>query len=110
MDEPGAQEVQPLLRGALVSAVNWSEILQKVEAKGKDPSAIGKFLEAAGVSVIASTKADAVLAARFWEPGTAMSLADRFCLALAYRLNVPAVSADRAWESVDVGTQIIVIR
>ena len=39
-----------------------------------------------------------------------LSLADRACLALASRLGVPAVTADRAWTTLDVGVEIVCIR
>lgn len=39
-----------------------------------------------------------------------LSLADRACLALAGRLGVPAVTADRAWADLDVGVEIVCVR
>lgn len=39
-----------------------------------------------------------------------LSLADRACLALAGRLGVPAVTADRTWLSLDIGVEVIGIR
>lgn len=39
-----------------------------------------------------------------------LSLADRACLALARRLGVPAVTADRAWGDLDVGVEVRLIR
>jgi ribonuclease VapC len=39
-----------------------------------------------------------------------LSLADRACLALAAREKLPALTADRAWQSVKVGVQVQLIR
>jgi len=39
-----------------------------------------------------------------------LSLADRACLALAARENLPALTADRAWQGVQSGVQIQFIR
>lgn len=41
-----------------------------------------------------------------------LSLGDRFCLALAKRLDAPAYTADRAWKEVaaDVGAKVVAIR
>jgi len=39
-----------------------------------------------------------------------LSLADRACLALAQRLGVPAVTADRTWAGLDVGVEVTCIR
>jgi PIN domain nuclease of toxin-antitoxin system len=38
------------------------------------------------------------------------SLADRACLALAERLGVPAVTADREWAKADVAAEVQLIR
>ncbi len=40
---------------------------------------------------------DAETAAESWERGSGLSLGDRLCLALARRLDVPVLTADRAW-------------
>lgn len=39
-----------------------------------------------------------------------LSLADRACLVLARGLNLPVLTADRAWSGVDVGVTIEMIR
>jgi PIN domain nuclease of toxin-antitoxin system len=39
-----------------------------------------------------------------------LSLGDRACLVLAQYLNLPALTADRAWESLSLGIAIQVIR
>jgi PIN domain nuclease of toxin-antitoxin system len=39
-----------------------------------------------------------------------LSLADRTCLALAARLGVPAVTADRAWLDLDLGIEVVCVR
>ena len=50
--------------------------------------------------------------ARLWHRGSGLSLGDRFCLALAKRLDCPALTADRAWLPVadDAGVRIELIR
>lgn len=39
-----------------------------------------------------------------------LSLGDRACLGLSLQLNVPAVTSNRAWQSLTLGTTIEVIR
>jgi ribonuclease VapC len=39
-----------------------------------------------------------------------LSFGDRACLALGWQLDVPVLTADRNWRSLDVGVEIRVIR
>lgn len=77
-----------------------------------DASALLAHLNGATVSVKPVTDADCVAAARLRsatkEKG--LSLADRACLALAGRLDVPAVTVDRDWADVELGAEIQLIR
>ena len=41
---------------------------------------------------------------------TGLSLADRCCVSLASELGVPALTADGAWASLDLGVDVRVIR
>lgn len=79
------------------AAVNWSEVAQKVRASGADWPLARALLDSYGVRVEASTQVDAEWAAERWRRGAGLSLADRFCLALAARLAAPAWTADTAW-------------
>ena len=108
--EPGAVLVAPLLHGGVISSVNWSEVLQKSMTSGTHPAETTALFQDRGVTVLPATTGDAVIAAQFWEPRSPLSLADRFCLALAYRLNARAVTAERSWAELDVGAEVLVIR
>ena len=100
-----------------ISVVNWAEVLSKVAETGGDPIAleidyrergfIGDALAIEGV-----TEADCVQIARL-RPLTirqGLSLADRACLFLATRLEVPALTTDRAWGDVDLHAEVQLIR
>jgi len=107
-DETGADMVDVYLDGAVVSAVNWSEVLQKVRQHGRDAQETSTLLLALGVEVSDATGADAVTAARLWDVDRPLSLGDRFCLALGSRLGVPVLTAERAWADVeDVAVELI---
>lgn len=96
--EPGADAVEVALDdGASCSAANWSEAAQKVLAAGGDWDLAGALLDAYGLAVEPVLVADAEWAARRWRAGEGLSLGDRLCLALAARLDVEAVTADRSW-------------
>lgn len=110
--ESGGEQVENQLESAVISAVNWSEVLQKSLARGVDIGGLKEDLEALGLHIEPFTVEDAELAAKFWtltrERG--LSLGDRACLALAHRLGLPAFTADRSWAGLPVDAEITVIR
>lgn len=103
-DEDGAPAVAARLEaGAYCSAVNWSEVAQKVRSAGGDWPLARALLASYGLTVVPATEQDAEWAARQWRRGAGLSLADRFCLALAARLGATVWTVDTAWgESDDV--------
>lgn len=111
-DEPGAEAVEPLLGGAVLSAVNWSEVLQRYDAHGIDLDGKRDSVEALGIAIEDFNADDAEVAGGLWAStrSAGLSLGDRACLALARRLGLPAHTADRDWRKVDVGVEVVVIR
>ncbi len=117
-DEAGATVVADAISdGAAISTVNLAEVLSRVADRGGDPGRLCELLTARGllagaVAVEPLTAADAVEIARL-RPLTrdaGLSLGDRACLALASRLGASAVTADTAWESVQIGVRLRQIR
>jgi ribonuclease VapC len=111
-DEPGAEAVERLLGRAVISVVNWAEVLQRYRAHGVDTTGKRDDVVALGVAIEAFTDEDAEAVAELWQPtrSAGLSLADRACLALARRLDIPAHTADRDWRKVDVGVEVVLIR
>ena len=103
-DEPGAEKVEPLLEGALISSVNWSEVAHKSLDRGVDLDGLRNDLEALGLTITPFVVEDAEAAAalRGQTAGLGLSLADRACLALAGRLEAPALTTDRAWAELEI--------
>lgn len=98
--EPGAELTEKALEaGAACSTVDWSEVAQKVRAAGADWPVAASLLASYGLAVQDATLEDAERAAQLWERGRGLSLADRFCLALADRLDAEVFTADAAWGS-----------
>ncbi|MFI2754076.1 type II toxin-antitoxin system VapC family toxin [Cellulomonas sp. P22] len=96
--EPGADITeQALTSGSVCSAVNWSEVAQKIRAAGGDWSVATALLASYGLTVHEATTADAERAASRWVRGSGLSLGDRFCLALGDRLAATVLTADTAW-------------
>ncbi|MBS1868319.1 MAG: type II toxin-antitoxin system VapC family toxin [Actinobacteria bacterium] len=110
--EPGAEMVERLLGRAVISTVNWAEVLQRYRAHGLGTADKRESVEALGIGIESFTAEDADVVAEFWQPTrrVGLSLADRACLALARRLDVPAHTADRDWRKVDVGVEVVLIR
>ncbi|MFV0315707.1 MAG: PIN domain-containing protein [Microthrixaceae bacterium] len=97
--EPGSAVVEEhFARGTVIGAANWSEVAQKTRVTGSWSLAKG-ILGTYEVLVEPVTEADGEWAAARWTPGEGLSLADRLCLALAARLDLPVLTADRSWGS-----------
>ena len=88
------------------SAVNWSEVAQKVLGAGRDWDLVRGLLLSYDIEVEPVIAADAEWAARRWKPGEGLSMADRLCLALAERLDCDVLTADHAWHPSPRVTQI----
>jgi len=110
--EPGGDLVVPLLDGALISTVNWSEVLGRYSDLGLPTSGRQEEIESLGVSLVPFTARHAEVAAglRPLTREAGLSLGDRSCLALALDRGGQPVTADRAWGRVDVGLVVNVIR
>jgi PIN domain nuclease of toxin-antitoxin system len=100
------------LVGAAISAVNFSEVLAKLGSGGLTEVEADMAVAALDLNVIAFDEHQARAAARLWPAARhfGLSLADRACLALGLRLGAPVVTADRAWGTLDIGIEIVLIR
>ncbi|SNS50256.1 PIN domain nuclease, a component of toxin-antitoxin system (PIN domain) [Micrococcales bacterium KH10] len=105
-DEQGADRVEKLLPSAVIGAANWSEVAQKVRARGGNWHVASALLQSYGLSIEAVTVSDAEQAAELWHRGSGLSLGDRLCLALGNRLHVKVLTADRAWSESDFVEQL----
>jgi PIN domain nuclease of toxin-antitoxin system len=109
-DEPGAGLVEAELAAAVMSSVNWAEVLQKSLAHGVDVVGLRLDLEALGLVILPFDAEDAERSAQLWSPGSSLSLADRACLALGLRHGLPVWTADRIWTQVAHGAEVRLIR
>lgn len=110
--EPGSERVAEVMDDAAVSAVNWAEIVSKLQDRGIDLDAARPMLDELPVSILPfdSEQAFAAGALRRTSKHLGLSIGDRACLALAAQLKVPAYTADRAWAKLDCGVEIVVMR
>lgn len=110
--EPGGDAVDAAITaGALVGAVNFAEVVAKLDDSGLPAEAIREALDSLDLDVV---DFDRELAFRTGLLRSAtrrfgLSLADRACLALAQHYQVPALTADRAWRGLpgDVSVRLI---
>ncbi|HWF72316.1 MAG TPA: type II toxin-antitoxin system VapC family toxin [Solirubrobacteraceae bacterium] len=111
-DEAGAETVADRIAdGAAISTVNISEVAKVLIDRHLDPDTLLAPV-CDQLTVEPFTLADALSAATLY-PQTAragLSLGDQACLALAQRLEAPAVTAEHAWSEVDVGVEVEIIR
>ena len=111
-NEPGADYVWDRMPGSSISSVNYAEVITKLIEYGSTALAAREAVDDYLLEVIS---VDAELGARM---GTLhevtqrknISLGDRACLALAERLKLPILTADRAWAKLDLGLTIELIR
>jgi PIN domain nuclease of toxin-antitoxin system len=117
-DEDGASIVMEAIgEGAAISVANWAEVLSKLAEAGRAPEDVSAELRRAegsrrALTIEPMTAADCIAIARL-RPVTraqGLSLADRACLALAHRLGIPVLTADREWAAADVDVQVRLIR
>jgi PIN domain nuclease of toxin-antitoxin system len=97
---------------ATISAVNLSEVLERLCAGGLSESEADEAVAALNLRVADFDEAQARLAAHL-RPRTrpaGLSLGDRACLALGLHLGRPVITADRVWTSLDIGVEVVVIR
>lgn len=111
-DERGGEYVKKHIDRCVISAVNWSEVLQKLSHSGSDVDKIDSHLNALGLSVVNFTAEDGKVSASLWQKGKnlGLSLADRACLATGLRLKTKIITADSVWKRIDIISEIHLIR
>ncbi len=111
-DEPGADVVAEALRQGVISAVNLSEVIARLCGAGMPEKAIRKALQPLGIDIVPFDEEQAYQAGflRISTQDWGISLGDRACLGLAKKLGIDALTADKAWAELSIGTTIKVIR
>ncbi len=109
--ERGGDVAARHLVSAVVSTVNWSEVLQKALSRGVAPARV-RQLEMVGLELAQFTPLQAALAADLWfaTRSAGLSLADRACLALGMDRHLPVLTADRRWSELGLDLEIASIR
>lgn len=112
--ERGAAKVAAVLADAALGVFNHAEVISHFAHLGMPIEEIRRMLGSLPITVLAADE-DISWDAGVLRPTTAgagLSLGDRFCLALAKQLGVPAYTADRVWKDVAAacGVKVVTIR
>jgi PIN domain nuclease of toxin-antitoxin system len=110
--ERGSERVVDRLSGALILAVNYSEVLKKLVEGGVALVAASYHVGNFKLTVVPFDEPLAALAADLF-PRTrewGLSFADRACLALAMQRNAEVITAEQRWSKLDLGAQVTLIR
>jgi ribonuclease VapC len=111
--EPGADLVRASLAGAIMSAVNYSEVLKKTVEHGGAGEAAAAFVRGLSIAVIPFDEAQAAVSADLYlqTKQHGLSLADRACLALGIQRGCTVFTADSKWKRVSLSSiKVKVIR
>ncbi len=112
LNEPGGEKVAEAIRGAIISSVNMSEVYAKSIDMAKDVEAARSFFKSLPVRVTGFDDEHALVAGglRRETRQYGLSFGDRACLATALIEKRSVMTADKAWGSLDIGVEIILIR
>ncbi len=93
-----------------MSAVNWSEVLTRLQRESNfvDGDKLKGLLP--GVEVVPFGQREAEQTADLARRFQSLSLGDRACLALATARNAAAWTADRAWAQMNLGVRLEMVR
>ena len=106
----GADEIEQLLDGALMSSINLSEVIQRAEQRGIGTEGLEYDLEALGIQFRGFDLAMARPTAELWSRGSGLSLGDRACVVLAEAEGLIAVTADRRWARAKLPVELRFVR
>lgn len=110
--EPGGERMADVIGTAHISAANLGEVVTKLIDKGQSLAQVRHTLDILQLT-IDPVDADLAIAAgalRAVTRAQGLSLGDRMCLALAQRLALPVMTADKPWAQLAIGIEVDVIR
>jgi ribonuclease VapC len=110
--EPGVDKIAEVLTDALLSTVNYAEVVAKLVERGTSLVEAKTALQSIALTTV---DFDIALAQRTGELRSetrkrGLSLGDRACLSLAEREGVAAITADRSWIGAIPGVEIRLFR
>ena len=111
-DEPGGEIVADYCGNALVSAVNVAEVTCRLNDLGADLAEAKKSIAFIDMEIVPFDAGQAydVASIRKAVRPLGLSLGGRVCMQLAMRLNLPVLTADRAWAKIELDVEVRLVR
>jgi PIN domain nuclease of toxin-antitoxin system len=113
LGEPGGDRVMnAFLRqdSIAMSAVNWSEVLTRLQRQSPIVNAAKLAAMLPGVEIVPFGQSEAEQTAELAKSCGALSLGDRACLTLAHARGVAAWTTDKIWMQMPVGAKLEMLR
>ncbi len=110
--ETGGPVFEKAMDQCSISSANLAEVVAKFLERGFSLQETNAQIDALAIPVIDFDR-DTALACGMLRPATrhlGMSLGDRACIALAINRNLPVLTADRTWTTLNLGIEIKLIR
>jgi ribonuclease VapC len=110
--EAGYKNVEKYLPQGIISTVNLAEVVAILEEIGIAHSEAEKIVSELMSDIIVFDRSQAILTAQLRKSTKAhgLSLGDRACLSLAKSMNLPVLTADKAWVNADHSVKVLLIR
>src|SRR5262249_39815022 len=111
-EEPGSDVVVASLANAIVSTVNYSEILKKTIERGGDSDHATAFMKSLSMPIVPFDENLAIASAALYPIAKpyGLSFADRACLALGVSRGSPVLTAERRMRLVSLPIKVKLIR
>jgi ribonuclease VapC len=110
--EPGADIVRASLVGALISTVNYSEVMKKTIERSVAVEKLYSLVESASLDIVPFDLELAETTAKLYPQGKpyGLSMADRACLALGIQRKYKVLTAEKGMGLVSVPIKVKLIR
>ena len=111
--EPGWQKVADHLSAPVISTINLQEVASFLILRGVPLIVVRTMIDEINFDIRLHGKEDALASATLVldTKKFGSGLGDRSCMALAIKLGVPALTADRAWAKLEIpGLEVILAR
>jgi ribonuclease VapC len=111
-EEPGGKTVEGYLNRAIISTVNLSEVIAKLIKHGMPEKVAIDIVSSLGLRIVDFDQDMAYRTAALITVTlkAGLSLGDRACLAMAQKLKLPAITADKTWGKLDLSCDIKLVR